>query len=62
MKKIIKWAAVVGILSVLELAFGIDETGSSVALILLCWSVFSIPLVLLGKKIFADIAQDIRDY
>jgi hypothetical protein len=62
MKRTIKWAVVIGILSALELAFGIDETGGRVALVLLCWSVIAIPLVLLGKKILADIAQDIRNY
>jgi hypothetical protein len=62
MKRSIKWAAVIGIMSALELAFGIDETGGRVALVLLSWSVFSIPLVLVGKRIFDDIDKDLRHY
>jgi hypothetical protein len=62
MKRVIKWASVIGILSALELSFGIDKTGGQVALVLLCWSVFSIPLVLVGKRIFDDIDKDLRHY
>jgi hypothetical protein len=62
MKSTIKWASVIGALSALELAFGINETGGAVALVLICWSVFSIPLVLVGKRIFDDIDKDLRNY
>jgi hypothetical protein len=62
MKRVIKWASVIGILSALELSFGIDKTGGQVALVLLCWSVFSIPLVLFGKKILDAVERDLRHY
>jgi hypothetical protein len=62
MKRTIKWASVIGIISALELVFGIDEPGTRIALVLLCWSVFSIPLVLVGKRIFDDIDKDLRHY
>jgi O-antigen/teichoic acid export membrane protein len=62
MKRVIKWASVIGIISALELAFGINETGGRIALVLLCWSVLSIPLVLLGKKILDAVDRDLMNY
>lgn len=62
MKKVIAWAAVIGIPSALELAFGINETGGRIALVLLCWSVFAIPLVFLGKKILEAVEKELMHY
>lgn len=46
MKKVITWASVIALLSILELIYGVNSTGEKVAVVLLSWSLMSVPIAL----------------
>ena len=58
MNKLITLAVVIGILAALELAFGINDTGAKVALILLVWCCASIPLSLVIGRFFEIVGYE----
>lgn len=61
MKTIITLAVVIGIFATLELAFGINETGAKVALILLVWCCASILVSLVVGRFFEIVGYKDRE-
>ena len=58
MKTIIILAIVIGIFSALELAFGINDTGGKVALIILVWCCASIPVGMVVTRFFEIVGYE----
>lgn len=61
MKKLITWAAVVALLSILELIYGVNSTGEKVAVVLLSWSLILPPIALAIVKFIASYKPNYYD-
>lgn len=50
-------ALLVALGSALELVFGVNDTGATVALVLLCWSSLAVPASLVFGKLMHDLRE-----